>query len=69
MADDSTETQLALLKQWKAQVEIHMTNTDINVAALQEERNHALKWGIIVLGSAVISMVAWIINFFAGHLK
>lgn len=47
-----------------------MHELKVAVAAMQAERDHALKWGIVTLGAAVISMGLWIFNLFTGgHLK
>jgi hypothetical protein len=40
------------------------------LAALRLERDKALKWGVITLGSAVISLVIWIANkIMGGHIQ
>ncbi len=39
------------------------------VERLTAERDKALKWGILTLGSAVIGLLTWIFNFFVGHIK
>jgi hypothetical protein len=64
-----SEFELDRLVQWREQVEKHIAATDANIKALQDERNHALKWGIITLGASVIGMGSWIFNFVTGHLK
>ena len=33
------------------------------VQALKEERDKALVWGIVTLGTAVIGLVTWIFNY------
>lgn len=68
MADESTETQLALLKQWKESVEAHIASTDAAVKALQDERTKALKYGITTLGSAVLAMGYWMWDFVTRHV-
>jgi hypothetical protein len=40
-----------------------------DLESLQKDRDSAFRWGIIVLGTAVLSMGAWIFNSVAGHLK
>jgi hypothetical protein len=50
-------------------IEDHLKETDKKVAALEEERNKAMKWGIGVLGAAVLGMGSWIFNFITGHMK
>lgn len=70
MSEQSTETQLALLEQWREAVEDHIKATDAAVLALQDERTKALKWGITVLGAAVLAMASWMWNLLmSGHLK
>lgn len=39
------------------------------VEALASERNNALKFGVILLGSTVIGLVVWIFNIFVSHPK
>lgn len=39
------------------------------VKQLSDDRDKALKWGILTLGGAVIGLVSWIFSFFTGHLK
>jgi hypothetical protein len=38
--------------------------------SLQKDRDSAFRWGIIILGTAVIGMGTWIFNFIInGHVK
>ncbi len=39
------------------------------VESLASDRDSALRWGIVMLGTAVIGMGTWIFNFVAGHTK
>lgn len=39
------------------------------VEALSDERNSALKWGVIVLGSTVIGLITFIVGFFSDQVK
>ena len=40
------------------------------VASLASDREKALRWGIMVLGAAVLAMASWIFNFITtGHIK
>jgi hypothetical protein len=39
------------------------------VKKLSEERDQALKWGILTLGGAVVGLCTWIVNFVTSHLK
>lgn len=69
MSNPSTETQLAILTEKQKTMDERLQSTDAAVAALIDERNKALKWGILSLGSAVMGMGYWIVNFFTGHAK
>lgn len=69
MADESTETQLALLKDAMARTEIRLTAQDNKIKELVDERTAGLKWGIITLGLGVLGMGSWIFNFVTGHIK
>lgn len=39
------------------------------VRKLAEDRDQALKWGILTLGTAVMGLATWIFNFLTGHAK
>jgi hypothetical protein len=39
------------------------------VKELTDDRDRALKWGILTLGSAVLGLGTWVFNFISGHLK
>jgi hypothetical protein len=77
----STETQIALLvegqralqrelEEVQAEGIIERAAMSAKIAALEDERNKALKWGVLTLGSALISLVAWIGNkVIEGHIK
>ena len=69
MSNQSTETQLALLIQWREQVEKDLHEANAAIAALQEERTKALKWGVGTLGAAVLAMGSWMWNFLTSHIK
>ena len=77
----STQTQIALLiegqKALQRELEeiqeegaIERAALSAKIYALEEERNKALKWGVLTLGSALISLVAWIGNkIIGGHIQ
>lgn len=81
MVTMSTQTQIALLieghKALQREVEevqaegvIERAAMNAKIAALEAERNQALKWGVLTLGSALISLVTWIGNkVIEGHIK
>ena len=68
------EIRDALLKQ---SVETRLTEMKLQIDAqkqvldgLKGERDKALRWGIIALGTAVMGMGSWIVNLFtAGHIR
>lgn len=78
MAQDTygqpSEVRDALLKQ---SVEARFIELEKQMAVqkqvldtLKEERDKALRWGIIALGTAVMGMGSWIVNLFtAGHIR
>ncbi|WP_099880488.1 hypothetical protein [Massilia violaceinigra] len=52
----------------KAGADIKEANDKI--AALEDERNRALKWGVMTLGTAVIGMAYWIFDkVIGGHIR
>lgn len=80
MSEHSNEIDLDRLMQWRITVEdqIKETNkavedqiktTNEAIKALQDERTKALKWGITVLGAAVMAMGSWMWSFLMGHIK
>jgi hypothetical protein len=58
----SHETHIALAEQRIAALEEQ-------VARLTADRDQALKWGIMTLGSAVLGLVTWIVTYFKEHIK
>jgi hypothetical protein len=58
----SQETQNALAVQ-------RIEALEDKVAKLTADRDQALKWGIMTLGSAVVGLVTWISTYFKEHLK
>jgi hypothetical protein len=58
----SQETHNALSEQ-------RIATLEEKVARLTADRDQALKWGILTLGSAVVGLVSWIATYFKEHLK
>lgn len=52
--------QLALDRQ-------ELANLRATVAELKADRDKFLKWGVIVLGGAVVGLVTWIFNLITRH--
>lgn len=74
MTTQSQEVTIALLKKAVESLtdELHEAKKVFtrDIEALQDERNRALKWGIMSLGTAVMGMAYWIFNqITGGHLK
>ena len=44
-------------------LENKLHTTDARLQALEKDRESALKWGLILLGSTVLSMGAWIFKY------
>lgn len=77
----STQTQIALLvegqkallrelEEVKEEGIVERAAQNAKIAALEDERNKALKWGVLTLGTALISLVAWIGNkVIGGHIQ
>lgn len=66
----SHEAQIARLEEQIKSMREDVTETKAAIAALQEERNKALLWGVMSLGTAVLGMAYWIFNnLTGGHLK
>lgn len=55
-----TITTVAVLEEKIKNLEILISNTDSKLRALEKDRDNALKWGIMVLGTIVISMGSYI---------
>lgn len=53
---------IAVLQEKIKNLEEHIEETDKKLKALQRDRDNALKWGIMVLGTGVVSMGTWIFN-------
>ena len=63
LRNQSVETRLG---EMKAQIDAQKQVLD----GLKGERDKALRWGVIALGTAVMGMGSWIVNLFtAGHIR
>jgi hypothetical protein len=71
MDDSNTQTAVivAVLQEKIHSLEERLEQGAAKIAALEQDRNNALRWGIMVLGSAVVSMGAWIFQTFSDRLK
>lgn len=70
MNTQQQEVEIARLQEAVKALGDKLAITTDAIEALQDERNRALKWGIMSLGSAVLAMGYWIFNqLTGGHLK
>lgn len=81
MVTISTQVQIALLIEGQKALQRELEEVqqegaadraaqNAKIAALEDERNKALKWGVLTLGSALVSLVAWIgEKVIGGHIQ
>ena len=63
MADEIEKAvALARLEQKVEVLEKELAETEKALKRLQSDRDSALRWGVIALGSGLISLVTWIFN-------
>lgn len=62
MSEQSNEVNIAVLQQQLISLREKQEVDHKALEALQKDRDRALVWGIIVLGSTVISLGAWILK-------
>ena len=62
----SPEVEAALLAQ---QTDKRIIDLEKAVLSLTNDREKAMKWGIMTLGAAVLAMASYIFNFVTSHLK
>lgn len=67
--EQSQATQLALMRQQIERMEVHLESNDGKIDALEAERDKALRWGIGLLGAAVLGLAGIIARFVGDHLK
>ena len=70
MTAHEAEIKITLLIEGQSRMEQEITEANAKIKALEDERNKALKWGVMSLGSAVLAMGYWILNkITAGNLS
>lgn len=62
MSEQSNEVNIAVLQQQLIALKEKQEVDHKALEALQKDRDRALVWGIIVLGSTVVSLGAWILK-------
>jgi hypothetical protein len=64
------EIKITRLIDGQTRMEEEIAAANAKIAALEDERNKALKWGVLSLGSAVLAMGYWIFNkVIGGHIQ
>ncbi len=56
------ENQERIEREYKSKI----TELKDKVESLTKERDKALRWGLVLLGSSVLSMLAWIVKLISG---
>ena len=62
MPEHNQEVDIAILQQQVIQLKDKQDTDHKALEALQKDRDRALIWGILVLGSTVLSLGAWILK-------
>lgn len=69
MAEDNTQdVSIAVLQEKLKNLEMLAVASLKKIEALEEDRAKALKWGIMLLGTAVLSMATYIFNNLMGRV-
>lgn len=68
-SNTQTAVVIAVLQEKINSLEERQDQDAAKIAALEQDRDRALRWGIMVLGSAVVSMGVWIFHSFTERLK
>lgn len=63
-----TAITVAVLEEKLENLEERLAEANEKLKSLEHDRDSALKWGVIVLGSTVVSMGLWIFNLFQKHI-
>ena len=63
-----TVVAVAVLEEKLKNIEAMLEKTDSKLKRLERDRDSALKWGIMILGTAVISMAGWIFKTITKNL-
>ena len=64
MADNDaallTAINVAVLQEKINSLDDRLSRSDSKIKALEKDRDNAIKWGLMILGTAVVSMASWI---------
>jgi hypothetical protein len=56
----ATAITVAVLQEKLSALEERLQRSDSKIKALEKDRDNAIKWGLMILGTAVVSMASWI---------
>ena len=56
----ATAITVAVLQEKISALEDHLNRSDSKIKALERDRDNAIKWGLMILGTSVVSMASWI---------
>ena len=65
----SQETTNAVTAHDIESLKMHIRALEEKVETMAKERDNALRWGLVTLGAAVLTMGGWIFNLVTGHIK
>ncbi len=68
MTEHNNDVDIAILQQQLLALKDKQETDHKALVALQSDRDKALVWGIIVLGSTVLSLAAWIAKHILGRV-
>lgn len=66
--DNSQNIQIAVLQEQLKNLEALAAISLRKIEVLEQDKERALRWGIILLGTAVLSMGSWIFTHFFDKL-
>ena len=64
-----SDVAVAVLLEKIKNLEAMLQKTDAKLKSLERDRDSALRWGLMILGSAVLSMGAWIFKYISKNLQ
>lgn len=59
----SDQVNIAVLQEQVKTLQAQLSTTNTQLKSLQSDRDKALIWGILTLGSAVLALLAWIFKY------
>ena len=64
-SDEQQNVNIAVLLNEVSHLKTKIETVTSLLKELQKERDHALRWGIMLLGTVVLSMASWIFKLFS----